>query len=203
MSKKKKIIGQKYYDQIGEYVETHKRDAFTKLLLGILIILLVFGYMRISKNMQMTMEVPATLRESGKISIGYDSANDLFFKVWGEYFVDEYTSLSPQNVTTKLNHLLSMTESQKAVVYKELLDKKAMYIKKNRISTKYTPNKEIVLPKKQGNLHIFHSEGLLQERIGNVKINYHCEYNVGLMVRKYRLLVGLLNEKCKKIGEIK
>ena len=199
----KKIVGKKYFDMIGEYVEAHKKDAFTKLLLVLIIVFLIFGYLRISRNMQMRMEIPPVLRESGEIKVGYDSGNDLFFKVWGEYFVGEYTSLEPGNAVQKLNRLLSMTESEKEVVYREGLEKKARYIKKNNIRTSYIPSKEEILPHKQDGLTIFHSEGLYTEKIGRIKTNFHCEYNVGMRVYDYRLLIGLMNESCKRIGEVK
>ena len=122
MSKKiGKVSGQRYLDEMGEYVETHRKDAFTKLIFGSAIILLTIGYFNISRNLKMTMEIPPVLNESGKITVGYDSANSLYYKVWGSYFVKEYTSLTPQNATKKLNHLLSMTQSDKAVLYRPKL----------------------------------------------------------------------------------
>jgi len=203
MSKKKgKVSGQRYLDEMGEYVETHRKDAFTKLIFGSAIILLTIGYFNISRSLQMTMEIPPVINERGKITIGYDSANSLYYKVWGSYFVKEYTSLTPLNAAKKLNHLLSMTQSDKAVLYRKPLEKKAQYIKSNKIQQKYTPNSEKILAQKQGDLYIFHSEGLLEEKINRVTIKSHCEYNVGLKVVNYRLLVGLMNEKCKKIGSI-
>jgi len=201
--KKGKIIGKKYLDEMGEYVETHKKDAFTKLIFGIAIILLTLGYFKISRNLEMSMEIPPQINERGKITIGYDSANSLYYKVWGSYFIKEYTSLTPQNATKKLNHLLSMTQSDKAVLYRPKLEKKAQYIKSNRINQTYIPNEEKMLAAKQGDLYVFHSKGLLEERINRVTIKKHCEYNVGLKVVNYRLLVGLMNEKCKKIGSVR
>lgn len=203
MFKRDKVSGQKYLDQMGEYVELHQKDAFTKLIFGTAIILLVLGYFSISKNMKMTMEIPPVLSKTGEITIGYDSANTLFYEVWGSYFVKEYTSLEPHNASKKLDHLLSMTQSDKAVIYKEPLEKKSAYVKSNNIFQSYTSNTESVLPEPQDGLFIFHSEGLLVEKINRVEIKSHCEYNVGLKVIDYKLLVGLMNEKCEKIGSIK
>jgi hypothetical protein len=204
MGKEKKISGRRYLDDIGEYIETHKKDALTKLIFGTLLVLGVIGYMNITKKLTMTMEIPTTIRESGTLQVGYNGANDLYFKVWGQYFVDEYTSLEPRNASKKLTALLSMIDSEKAIFYRPLFEKKKNHIKTNKIVQKYTPSpsSEKILPQKQDGMTIFHSQGLMVETIGRVKIKKSCKYNIGLSVENYSLMFRLVSEECKKIGSI-
>lgn len=198
----KKRVGKDYFNKINEYVDTHKRDSYTKLIFGAMLIMLAFGYMGLKSQMVMSMEIPPKLEDKGTLMVGYDKANQLYYKVWGKYFVDEYTSLSPLNSKGKLNNLLTMVESNKAVLYKPSFQKKMQYIKKNKISQKYKPSTEEVLPEKQSGLWIYHSAGVLEEHIDGVVIRKHCEYNFGMRVSEYQLLLSLINEKCKKIGMI-
>lgn len=148
------------------------------------------------------MEIPPKLEDKGTLMVGYDKANELYYKVWGKYFVDEYTSLAPLNSKEKLNHLLTMVESNKAVKYKPLFEKKMKYVKANNINQKYKPSTEKVLAEKQQGLWIYHSEGVLEEHIDGVIIRKSCEYNFGMRVSEYQLLLSLINEKCTKIGSI-
>jgi hypothetical protein len=202
--KDKKVVGRQYLDEIGGYIETHKKDAFTKLIFGTLLVLGVIGYMNITKKLTMTMEIPSTIRESGTLKVGYQDANDLYFKVWGQWFVDEYSSLEPKNASKKLTMLLSLVDAEKAVLYRPLFEKKKNHIKTNKITQKYipTPSSEVILKNKQNGLTIFHSEGLMIEKIGRVEIRKSCKYNIGLSVDNYTLIFGLVSEECKKIGSI-
>jgi len=199
---KKVRIGKEYFNKINEYVDTHKRDSYTKLIFGIMLIMLGLGYVNLQKNMVMSMEIPPRLEDKGTLMVGYDKANDLYYKVWGKYFVDEYTNLTPSDAKEKLNHLLAMVESSKAVSYRPLFEKKMQYIKANKINSIYKPSTEKVLTEKQQDLRIYHSEGVLEEHIDKVVIRKHCEYNFGMRIRKYQLLLSLINEKCTKIGSI-
>lgn len=198
----KKVVGRKYLDDIGNYIDTHRKDAMTKLVFVVLLVILALGYFKLSRNMEMTMEVPPVLRETGTLKVGYQEANALYYKVWGQYFVDEYASLDYRNAADKLNKLLGMVEAKKAVLYRPKFEKKVSHIKSNKIEQRYTPSSEKVLPNKQDGYAIFHSEGLLEERIGRVTIRKSCEYNIGLRVEGYSLLFGLISEKCNKIGNI-
>jgi hypothetical protein len=200
--KGKKVVGRKYLDDIGEYIDAHKKDATIKLVLVVIIVILTLGYFRLSRNIEMTLEIPPILRETGTLKVGYQEANDLYFKVWGQYFVDEYTSLDHKNASKKLNKLLAMIEAKKAVLYQPKLEKKANYIISNKINQRYTHSDEYIESKIQDGYTIFHSEGLLEERIGRVSIKKSCEYNIGMRVQDHSLLFGLISENCKKIGNI-
>lgn len=198
----KKRTGKEYFNKINEYVDTHKRDSYTKLIFGILLVVLSLGYFSLKNQMVMSMEIPPKLEGKGTLMVGYDKANNLYYEVWGKYFVDEYTSLNPVNSKDKLNHLLTMVESSKAVSYSPLFEKKMKYIIANKINQKYKPSTEEVLSQKQQDLWIYHSEGVLEEHIDSVVIRKHCEYNFGMRVQEYQLLLSLINEKCTKIGSI-
>lgn len=196
-----KKIGGQYLDKINDYVDKNKKDTFTVTLLGVIIFLLVIGYINVRSDMVMSITLPQTIKSEGEVRVGYNKANDLFYKVWGQYIVSQYTSLSPTNASGKLNEILNIVESFKGPIYSPQFQKKIEYIKSNGIVQTYIPGKEIVLPEKQNDLTIFHTEGILEERIGSTIIKSSCEYNIGMEIDNYTIFIGLINEKCTRIQE--
>lgn len=197
---KKVVSGGKYLDQMQEYAETHKIDVFSKLILAILLILLAVGYMSLKNSMEMKVDIPTSIRESGEMRVGYSTANDLYYMVWGQFFVDQYTSLDPINVTKKLNDILAFLEPSKSKIYAQEFSKKADYIKKNKIKQTYIREKESMLEGvSQDGMRVFHSKGVLVESIGGVDIRKSCEYKLGIRIENYRIFYGAIEEKCTNL----
>lgn len=196
-----KKYGEEYLDKINDYVDKNKKDTFMVTLLGVIIFLLVIGYINIRSDMVMSITLPKTIKSEGEVRVGYNKANDLFYQVWGQYIVSQYASLSPSTVSNKLNEILNIVESFKGPLYSPQFQKKVEYIKTNGITQTYIPGKQMVLPNKQNDLTIFHSEGVLEERIGGTIIKSSCEYNIGMKIDNYTLFIGLINEKCTRIQE--
>ena len=199
----KKTGGQKYFDIINEYVDQHKKDVFITLVFVVLLITLAMGYFGLKNKMILKVQIPPVVHERGELVVGYKGANELFYRVWGEWFTSEYASLDYHNVSERLNKILEMVESDKAVVYSKPFQKKADHIKDNRITQHYIPSKQDIMSEPQNGMWIFHSEGLLEEKISNITTKKHCEYNIGMRIVNYHLLLGLINEKCEKIEEVK
>lgn len=195
----KKIFGGEYLDKIGGYIEKNRRDTFViALLVGIIVIELI-GYINLRSNMIFTINVPSTISQGGEIKVGYNKSNELFSKVWGEYFLNQYTSLNPKNVTKNLNQILSLVDSDKAPLYNEEFKKKAEYITTNHIEQKFVPGKVEVLKDDAFNMSIFKATGILHEQIGDTTFQSSCEYKFGIKVVDYQVILSVINENCKKL----
>ncbi|MCK9550945.1 TraE/TraK family type IV conjugative transfer system protein [Aquamicrobium sp.] len=201
---RKKITGKEYLDKQGIYIDLHNRDTITKIIFGVLLVVLGLSFFLLKSSMVMTMQIPSVIYENkgGELAVGYNDGNELFYKVWGEYFVAQYANLQHRNVKANLDSVIKLIEVNKAKVYEKDLQKKADYISKNNITAKYIPSSQSILKEKVGGMSVFESRGMLIENsnVGGLELKKDCTYKIGMYVKNYRIFIGSIYEKCTPIA---
>lgn len=170
-----------------------KNKALVKYLWRILMmqsiafVALSFAFFSIKDTVMVKVEMPSKLmyKYTPVVVAGVDGANEIYYKMWGKYIVEEVSSFKYEEFDTKLNKVqLMMRPSQ----YNRTVDKFKTFaeiIKTNLISQDYKViSSSLNNIKKNDNGTIssalFISNGISKQKIGKSENNKECKYSVNL-----------------------
>lgn len=194
----KKIFfsGKVYVDRLMKAIEDNRILAFITLAQIIIIFMLILGYIALSKKIVVRVDLPPKLYTDGKIGVGMYSANDLYYKVWGKYVINELANYDPHTIDTKVKEIEYLLEPDFFTKGSQKLLELARYVKENMVRHEFLPIRYTLTED-----NVFIAEGVGKSIIGdNLSVMYEkCTYKVKFSVTDYRIFINNLSIECTKI----
>ena len=193
-----KVIGKEYVDRIYSVIVENKYLTFLSAFFLIVIFYFLSSISSLEKKIQLQVEIPPKIYQTGTIYIGYEKANGLFYKLWGEYVAREIGNYSPVNINKKLQKVIYLFSPQKIIKAKADFINFSKDVQKNLITNNFTPYR--VSADNKGNVKV---EGLSHKTVGAnlLNQNYLCTYKLHFIIKDYHLFITSLINKCKLINK--
>lgn len=192
--------GKRYLDQLDYLLERNRLLIFFALFQIAVIIMLIVGYFGLKKDLVLRVDIPPKLYQTGTLYVGSIKANDLYYKVWGEYLVRQFANFSSDTIGKHLNNVLYMLDPDKVTFYQHLFAKKLQSVTENQMVREFTQT-SISVKSDSGENGVVTIKGVAKENIGNgLSISYKkCIYTLKMKVENYHLFVESIDEKCFEI----
>lgn len=125
-------------------IEIKHAEEKQQLRLFIALLVIVIGFLGISlqsvsNNNTTTLELPPKLYESGNIKVGNGWANDVMFRVWGDWLVFNTATFAPGNIRDKLNEAIRFFDQDKLAVYQGQFGALTNMVVRHNITQTFTP----------------------------------------------------------------
>ena len=191
-----KFSGKVYVDRLNSLLEDNKYLVFYTLLLFGIIVLLVIGYFRMADKITIRVDIPPKIYRTGTIYVGSETANKTFFRIWGDYIVDQLGNFGPYSIRKHVDNVLYMFDPDKVLKYQTQFQELAEYAKSNLVTHEFTP--EIVSVDDSGD---YEAKGVAKNIVGdNISTTYeYCRYRLKFDIRDYHLFVEDVGIECKPI----
>jgi hypothetical protein len=193
-----KVIGKEYVDRIYSVITENKYLTYMSIFLLIIIFYFLMAISKLEEKINIKVEIPPKLYQTGQIYVGYEKANDLFFKLWGEYVAKEIGNYSPVDIDEKIKHILYLFAPERIVKANADFLEFAKNIKQNMISNTFTPYK--VKGNSKGEVVV---EGLAHKNVGAdlLKETYLCMYKMKFKIVDYHIFLDKFITDCKKVNK--
>ena len=193
-----KIIGKEYVDRIYSVLIENKYLTFMSFIFIVIIVYLLISISKLEEKIKISVEIPPKIYQTGKIYVGYEEANDLFYKLWGEYVAREIGNYSPVNIDEKINKVLYLFAPSQIIKAQSDFLKFAKNVKNNLITNTFIPYK--TKANKNGEVIV---EGLAHQSVGNNLLNktFLCKYNMKFKIEDYHLFLYKFITDCKQISK--
>jgi len=193
-----KVIGKEYIDRIYSVIVENKYLTFLSLILIVIIFYFLTAISSLEEKIKIQVQIPPKLYRTGTIYIGYQTANSLFYKLWGEYVAREIGNYSPVDVDERIKKVIYLFAPDKIIKAQAEFIKFAKDVQKNMVTSVFTPYK--VTADDKGNVVV---EGLKHKTLGANLLNeiYICSYNMKFVIRDYHLFLDSLVNNCQLINK--
>jgi hypothetical protein len=193
--------GQEYLDKLDELIHKNKILWFFTIFQIIAILFLLIGYFSLKENIAIRVDLPPKIYQTGTLLIGSQKANDLYYKVWGQFAVEIASNYSPETVEKKYNQLSFLLNPEKVSKHMNKFLEKIQNVQRNLITHEFVRGPTVVKlfnGKNKANVKIV---GIATKNVGNgLELEYElCEYNVGMSIDNYHLFIDAFREKCQTI----
>ncbi|MBU1711458.1 MAG: hypothetical protein KKE17_15785 [Proteobacteria bacterium] len=184
-------FGKDYENETDNLTSDNKTLWFIVLFLIFVIVSLLVANNTLASKTVMSVEIPSKLYDgSGKIDVTEDDANELYYKLFGQYFIRENTQFKADTHSGYLKIIEeAMTPTRHA--YKLVdFEKEKNFVVSNNVSQKLIAIKKISEPAIQDKLHVIAIEATVQQTIGGVEeAPKDCEYRIVLYRQNWKLYV--------------
>ncbi|WP_456470004.1 TraE/TraK family type IV conjugative transfer system protein [Caminibacter sp.] len=193
-----KIIGKEYVDRVYAVLTENRYLTFMSFIFIIIIIYLLVSISKLEEKIKISVEIPPKIYQTGQIYIGYEKANSLFYKLWGEYVAREIGNYSPVDIDEKIKKVLYLFAPERIIKAQADFNSFADNIKNNLITNTFTPYK--VRGNNKGEVVV---EGLSHKKVGANLLNetYLCLYKMKFKIVDYHLFLEKFITDCKKINK--
>ena len=149
--------GRKWLDKLDQSLAENSKLSLFLLAQFLVIGMLVIGYMKMINRLEVNVELPKTIKESGVVNIGKESANELFFRMWGREDIENLSDFNYKNIKDKVKYLqgrmypptyfkfADQVKKFKKDVEKDLISQKFTFDKKNIQIKLFNENKEAIV----------------------------------------------------------
>ena len=184
----------------SKIAENSKLSLF--LLLQIFIIgLLVIGYIKMVDKIQVNVELPKTIKETGEIYIGKEYANETFFRMWGREDVEIISNFNQKSIKEKMEYLKNRMYPPSYYKYVMLLKKYEKQISTDLISQNFIFAKENIKinVSSKGNEAVVEIPGFYNKTIDEDMIikAQPCKYELGYLIEGGHIYVKTFKTNCK------
>jgi len=192
-----------YVEKINYIADKYKSALFFIFLQLMVILILVFGYFTVKEHTVVEVVLPKVIKDTdyGKLKIGINSSNPLYYQVWGRYVSETLFNSNPKNIKKNI-------EDVKRMIYPEVLEKYSKplidfkeFIILNSASLNYQEVKSSIKIL-EDNSALFQTEGVLETKIGMYKSKKSfCKTSVKMMTSHYMLFITSFVKKCSPIED--
>lgn len=189
------------YLEKANYLLDKYRSAMFFIFFQILIILLLtYGYLATKSNTTVEVLLPKIVKDSdyGKLKIGLNESNELYYKVFGYYIVQYLYNANPTDIKDKIITLKSLIYPSKLPQYENSIDAFEKNIINNSITMKYVETESNVSMK--DGIANYYSAGVLTEKVGEYSsTKKFCKTNIEMFTKQYMLFVNSISKECKSL----
>ena len=160
--------------------------------------MLLIGYKNLEEKIEIKVEIPPKPYHTGTVYIGYDKAISLFYKVWGEYVVNEIANYSPVDIDEKVKRIVLLFSPDKIIKANADFMAFSKNIKNNLITHTFKEYKSSA--SKKGEVVV---EGLGIKTLGaNLSTQYQvCKYYLKFTMEDYHLFLKSFRTDCKPVSK--
>ena len=186
-----------YIERVNYLSEKYKSSLFFIFLQLMIIIFLIFGYLGVKENTIVEVVLPKIVKDSeyGKLKIGIGVANELYYKVWGDYITNSILNINKKNVHEHMSVLEKMMLPSVYKEYKNKLESYKSYVITNDAKINYTELESTI--KIIDGEAIYKSKGRESIKLGQYKkSNQICNVEVKMKVENYMLFLTSFQRNC-------
>jgi len=192
--------GKSWLDKLDKTLADNSRLSLFLLMQLIVIFLLVIGYMKMINKLEVKVELPQTIKESGVITVGKDFANETYYKMWGREDIEKLSTFNPKNIKDKIQYLKHRMYPPYYYKNALLFQRYEKDIATNLISQKFTFSKDDIVSKQTGeheqviSVKGFYTKFLDEEVVVKAK---ECTYQLGYLMKGGHIYVESFKTDCK------
>lgn len=190
--------GSAYIEKTNYLVEKYKTALFFIFVQLLVILLLIFGYLSVKKSTVVEVVLPKIVKDTdyGKLHIGIDTSNELYYKVMGSYIVNTILNTDKNKIEKDSDILKKMMFPEVEKHYEKKIDSYKNFIIKNDAKVKYTEISEKVSISDKGEA-LFESYGKVNIQLGQYKTKTSlCTTSVKMVTKNYMLFVTSFVKEC-------
>lgn len=193
--------GRKWLDKLDQSLAENSKLSLFLLAQFLVIGMLVIGYMKMINRLEVNVELPKTIKESGVVNIGKESANELFFRMWGREDIENLSDFNYKNIKDKVKYLqgrmypptyfkfADQVKKFKKDVEKDLISQKFTFDKKNIQIKLFNENKEAIV-----SVQGFYNKLIDEDIVFSAK---GCQYKLGYLIEGGHIYVNSFKTTCK------
>lgn len=192
--------GDAYLDRVSYLVDKYRTALFFIFFQMIVILLLTFGYLSVKQSVIVEVVMPKVVKDSnyGELRVGISSANDMYYKVWGEEIVRLTVNTEPETMQENFNGFYSMLHPKIEKTYRKTFNKFVQQNVTNKITSKFEELKHVI--ERDGDHVTYSVKGVLQTNVDGFKNEkYLCNYSFGFEIVNYMLFIDQYKKKCEPI----
>lgn len=193
--------GDGWLSNLDQKIAENSKLSLFLILQVVIIALLIIGYMKMINKLEVNIELPSTIEESGKIIVGKDYANGLFFKMWARQDVETISDFNQKSIFKKIDYLKNRMYPPAWYKYQSVFKTYEKKIAKNLISQKFTFAKENINVKttSSGNAATVNIPGFFSKSIDGdiVTKAKKCSYELGYIIQGGHIYVDSIKTNCK------
>ena len=190
------FAGKEAADEAARAVLSNRTLIFISSLLVVLTLLSFWGYVRLSQNLTVRVIMPGY----EDMLIGQDSANDEYFRVWGNMIVRYAANFDQDNIDERMALATKLFKKEKYFEEKHKFENFLSAIKSNRIKQEFRPyegKNEWGVNKLTKSQVEFFQKGVATQYVGKSDpIEKECEYRVVLLIEGGQIYEDALSTNC-------
>ena len=194
-------IGQSWLDKLDNIVAENSKLVLLILGLIVIVFLLVIGYMKMINKIQVVIELPKTIKETGVIVVGKEYANKKYYRMWGREDVEIISSFNQHSIKEKMQYLKSRIYPPFYYKHVKLFNEYQKEISTDLVTQKFTYAKENIITKvdddgKVGSVLVpgFYSKWIDEDEVIHAQ---PCEYKLGYIIEGGHIYVDKFKTTCK------
>jgi len=191
-----KKIGEKFISEVDKNRAIVKYLWRIVVVLSISLIVLAISFFYMKETTVVKVELPGKLiyKYSPVVVAGIDGSNEIYYKLWGRYIVNEVANFKSINVFKKIKIIEKMMNPETLALKEKKIDNFAKDLAVNLVNQDFKIDKIKIVRKKiknglvnQATLKI---KGFAKQTIGKKHFSKSCSYNL-----KFEFLEGVLYVK--------
>ncbi|SMP89703.1 TraE protein [Epsilonproteobacteria bacterium SCGC AD-311-C15] len=197
----KNDTGKNWLDMLDNLVAENSKMSLFLMVQLLMIVLLIIGYMKMIDKIQVNVELPKTIKESGIIIVGKEYGNDNFFTMWGREDIELISKFNQKTIKDKMEYLKSRMYPPFYYKHEKLFKDYEKQVSSDLISQKFTFARENIVTKssssgKEASIFVkgFYDKTIDEEKIINAQ---PCEYDIGYIIEGGHIYVSSFKTTCK------
>ena len=193
--------GTKWLDDLDNIIAENSKLTIFLVAQFLLNGLLIIGYMKMVNKIEVSVDLPKTIKEEGILINGKEYANELFFKMWGREDMEKIAEFNQQTIHEKMEYLKERMYPPYYYKYAQSFKDYEMQIATNLVSQKFTFAKENISVEvheegKKAYVKIkgFYNKFMDEEEVIKAQA---CEYKLGYIIEGGHIYVDSFQTNCK------
>lgn len=190
------FAGKEAADEATRAVLSNRTLIFLSGLFILLALLSFWGYVRLSQNITVKVVMPGY----EEMIVGQDSANDEYFKIWGNALVRYASNFDQDNVEERIYQATKLFKRSKYLEEKHKFENFVESVKANRIRQEFRPyeGKNEWGIKRISRSHVeYFQKGMATQFVGRgTPIQKECSYKIVLYVEGGQVYEDAFSTDC-------
>lgn len=193
------FFGKKYLTTHGRMIANNKFMFTISIFQLVIIFILIVGYWRLTSQKEFAVHIP----DYGIVKVGRMKANELYYKVWGDYVVSRIANFTPTTIRHNVEKASVIFDKASWNHQKPHIDKYMKVIEDNSISQDFSFNDDDVKLQisKDGKNATLQYTGTAHQDINKLsQQTIKCSYTFGFFVDDGRPYQESISTNCLSGG---
>lgn len=193
--------GLNWLDELDNLIKTNGKLTLILIMQFIVIVILVIGYMKMIDKINVTVELPKTIKEEGIVTVGKEYADNKFFKMWFREDIEIISTFNHYDIKEKMEYVKNRMYPPYYYKYIQIFKEYEAQTSKNLVSQKFTFDKKDIMTQyySEGEKAKMSIKGFYSKSIGDdiVVDAQPCEYKIGYLIKGGHIYVETFKTNCK------